>query len=233
MLYGEGDENKLGIREDAGGGHGLRHHPSAATALPRCLRFGLRDRLPPSGHMDTCRMILNTLASVKPRDKNAMGPLLHDIANQVRRRGLFFLISDCFDDVDSIPGRACSTTLLAATRWSSSRAASHELDFPFKGMVQVRRDGREDAPVDQPQLVRPTICERSRNTWKSCKTGCERNRCELRAHEHRQAARGTLTRVSGATVEDARRVKNCRLQISNCRLNSNLQSAICNPAFEI
>ena len=60
--------------------------------------------------------ILHTLESVEPHEKTAIGPLLHDLAEQVRRRGLVFLISDCFDDVRAAARRPAAPALPAATR---------------------------------------------------------------------------------------------------------------------
>ena len=128
-----------------------------------------------NGHVQT---ILNTLESVKPKDKNAMGPLLHDIANQVRRRGLFFLISDCFDDVDSILGG------LQHLRFGGHEVIvfhiphPEEMDFPFKGMVKFDAMEEKMHLLTRPQLVRPTYMRALKKYLEDLQTGCERNRCD-------------------------------------------------------
>src|SRR5262245_40294213 len=99
MLYGRGESNKL----------------EYAKLLTACLAFviiqqrdsaglgvfdaGWRTRLPVSGQPGHIQKILETLESVEPREKTSIAPLLHDLAGQVKRRGLVFLISDCFDEV--------------------------------------------------------------------------------------------------------------------------------------
>src|SRR5438876_7404998 len=142
MLYGEGDTNKLEY------GKVLTAVLTYLIILQRdsvaldIFDADWRERLPASGQMGHVQTILNTLEAVEPKDKNAMGPLLHDIANQVRRRGLFFLISDCFDDVESILGG------LQHLRFGGHEVIvfhilhPDEIDFPFGGMVKF--DGMEE-----------------------------------------------------------------------------------------
>jgi hypothetical protein len=127
------------------------------------------------GHVQT---ILETLEAVEPKDKNAMGPLLHDIANQVRRRGLFFLISDCFDDVESILGG------LQHLRFGGHEVVvfhilhPDELDFPFNGMVKFDAMEEKLHVMTRPQLVRPTYLKALKKYLEDFQLGCERNRCD-------------------------------------------------------
>lgn len=178
MLYGEGATNKL----------------EYAKVLTACLSFliinqrdsialnifdnGWRDRLPASSQMGHVQTILHTLESVEPRDKNAMGPLIHDIANQARRRGLFFLISDCFDDVDSILGG------LQHLRFSGHEVVvfhiihPDELDFPFNGMIKFDAMEEKMHLMTRPQLIRPNYLRALKKYLDELQQGCERNRCD-------------------------------------------------------
>jgi hypothetical protein len=127
------------------------------------------------GHV---QKILETLESVEPRDKNEMGPLLHDIASHVKRRGLFFLISDCFDDVDSLLGG------LQHLRFGGHEVIvchvlhPDEVEFPFHGMVKF--DGMEEKLhlLTRPQLIRPTYLRALQKYLEEFQKGCERNRCD-------------------------------------------------------
>src|SRR5262245_34212483 len=97
MLYGDGETNKLEYAKTLTAALAyLIVHQRDSVAL-NVFDAGWRDRLPASGQMGHVQTILSALSAVTPRDKNAIGPLLHDIANQLNRRGLVFLISDCFD----------------------------------------------------------------------------------------------------------------------------------------
>ena len=66
---------------------------------------GWRQRLPASSQIGHLQTIFHTLESLEPQEKTAIAPLLHDLAQQARRRGLVFLISDCFDEVDAAARR--------------------------------------------------------------------------------------------------------------------------------
>jgi uncharacterized protein (DUF58 family) len=178
MQYGAGDTNKLEYAKTLTAALAyLIIHQRDSVALD-IFDADWCERLPASGQMGHVQTILNTLVSVKPRDKNEMGPLLHDIANQVRRRGLFFLISDCFDDVESILGG------LQHLRFGGHEVIvfhilhPDELDFPFNGMVKF--DGMEEKMhlLTRPQLVRPTYLRALKKYLEDLQTGCERNRCD-------------------------------------------------------
>ena len=175
MLYGEGEENKLYYAKVLTAALSfLIVHQRDSVALD-VFDSAWRDRLPPSGQMGHVQTILETLESVRPRDKNAMGPLLHDIANQVRRRGLFFLISDCFDDVDSIIGG------LQHLRFGGHEVIlchvlhPDEVDFPFHGMVKFDAMEERMHLLTRPQLIRPTYLRALQKYLEELQRGCERN----------------------------------------------------------
>jgi uncharacterized protein (DUF58 family) len=178
MLYGDEATNKLEYAKTLTAALAyLIIHQRDSVALD-VFDSTWRDRLPPSGQMGHVQTILNTLVSVEPNEKNAMGPLLHDIANQVRRRGLFFLISDCFDDVESLLGG------LQHLRFGGHEVIvfhvmhPDELDFPFNGMVKF--DGMEEKLhlMTRPQLIRPTYLRAVKKYLEDFQRGCERNRCD-------------------------------------------------------
>jgi uncharacterized protein (DUF58 family) len=178
MLYGKGDSNKL----------------EYAKLLTACLSYviihqrdsiglgifdaGWRTRLPVSGQPGHMQKILETLEDVQPRDKTAIGPLLHDLAGQVRRRGLVFLISDCFDDVPTL------LEGLQHLRFDGHEVTvfhvmhPDEMDFPFHGMVKF--DGLElgEKLLTRPQLIRPTYLRALKRYLDQLRKGCERNRVD-------------------------------------------------------
>jgi uncharacterized protein (DUF58 family) len=178
MLYGKGDANKLEFAKTLTAALSfIIIHQRDSVALD-VFDSDWRDRLPASGQMGHVQKILETLESVRPKDKNAMGPLLHDIANQVRRRGLFFLISDCFDDVESILGG------LQHLRFGGHEVIvfhilhPDELNFPFNGMVKFDAMEEKMHLLTRPQLVRPTYLKALKKYLEELQAGCERNRCD-------------------------------------------------------
>jgi uncharacterized protein (DUF58 family) len=178
MLYGEGSKNKLEFAKTLAAALSfLIIHQRDAVALD-VFDSVWRDRLPASGQMGHIQKILETLESTEPRDKNEMGPLLHDIANHVKRRGLFFLISDCFDDVESLLGG------LQHLRFGGHEVVvfhilhPDEMDFPFNGMVKFDAMEERMHLLTRPQLIRPTYMRALEKYLDEFQKGCERNRCD-------------------------------------------------------
>src|SRR5262245_31786878 len=102
MLYGEGDTNKLEYAKllAATLAYLVVHQRDSASLT--IFDSALRAQLPASGQPGHVLTIMKTLESTEPHEKTAIGPLLHDVAKQERRRSLVFLISDCFDEVDNL-----------------------------------------------------------------------------------------------------------------------------------
>jgi uncharacterized protein (DUF58 family) len=62
----------------------------------------IRKIIPPSGHPNHLRTMLHEFDSVEPRKKTDMEPLFHKLAEEIRRKGLVFLISDLFIPRDGL-----------------------------------------------------------------------------------------------------------------------------------
>src|SRR5262245_60134205 len=102
MEYGDGDANKLEYAKLLAASLAyviIRQRDSASLNV---FDSAWRAQLPASSQMGHLTTILQTLESVEPDEKTAIGPLLQQLAEQVRRRGLVFVISDCFDEVPSL-----------------------------------------------------------------------------------------------------------------------------------
>jgi uncharacterized protein (DUF58 family) len=174
MLYGEGATNKLEYAKILTAVLAyLVVHQRDMVSL-NVFDAGWRDRLPPSGQPGHVQTILHTLESVSPRDKNSIGPLLHDLAQQINRRGLVFLISDCFDNVEQLLDG------LRHLRFGGHEVTvfhvlhPDELEFPFNGMVKF--DGMEEKLqlLTRPQLIRPAYQRALMKYLKELQTACER-----------------------------------------------------------
>lgn len=178
MLYGDGRMNKL----------------EYAKLLTACLSYliihqrdsvglgifdaGWRTRLPVSGQPGHVHKILETLESVEPKERTAIAPLLHDLAGQLKRKGLVFLISDCFEDVPALLDG------LQHLRFGGHEVTvfhvlhPDEMDFPFNGMVKF--DGLElgEKLLTRPQLIRNTYLKALKTYMTEFQKGCERNRVD-------------------------------------------------------
>ncbi len=60
--------------------------------------------LPPKSSRAYLQQLLKTLAEVKPSNKTNTAASLNSIAEKIKRRGLVIVVSDLFDDVESILG---------------------------------------------------------------------------------------------------------------------------------
>ena len=178
MLYGEGDFNKLEYGKLlAAALTYLIVHQRDSVSL-NVFDAGWRQRLPASGQPGHVQTVLHTLESVEPRDKTAIGPLLHDLAQQVRRRGLVFLISDCFDEVDALLDGLQHLRFAGHEVTVFHILHPDELQFPFSGLVKF--DGMEERLelMTRPQLIKPTYLRALDQYQKALQGGCERNRCD-------------------------------------------------------
>jgi len=119
----------------------------------------VRHLIPDSSSLGHRQQLLHALSEAKPTEKTELGQVLHDIAGQVRRRGMIIVISDLFGDPDR---------LLAGLRHLRHRRHEvivfnildeQELTFPFTDLTLFK--GMESMPqlFAQPQALREQYLE--------------------------------------------------------------------------
>jgi uncharacterized protein (DUF58 family) len=178
MLYGEGATNKLEYAKTLTAVLAyLVVHQRDAVAL-NVFDAGWQQRLPASSQVGQLQTLFTTLESVEPRDKNALGPLLHDLANTVRRRGIVFVISDCFDEVSQLLDGMQHLRFDGHEVIVFHILHPDEVEFPFGGMVKF--DAMEDPRhvLTRPQQIRPGYLKALAHYLDELRLGCERNRCD-------------------------------------------------------
>src|SRR5436190_7554145 len=136
MLYGEGDTNKLEYGKLLAATLAYLVIHQRDTVSLNVFDSGWRMRLPASSQPGHVQTILHTLEQIEPRDKGPIGPLLSDLAQQVRRRGLVFLISDCFDDVAGLIRGIQHLRFHGHEVTVFQTLHPDELAFPFEGMTR-------------------------------------------------------------------------------------------------
>ena len=178
MLYGDGTTNKLEYAKILAASLAYLVIHQRDSASLSVFDAGWRDRLPASGQPGHVQTILQTLESALPQEKTAIGPLLHDLAQQVTRRGLVFLISDCFDEVESLLDGLQHLRFQGHEVTVFHVLHPDEIEFPFSGMIKF--DAMEESLklLTRPQLIRPAYLRAVQKYMKEFQTGCERNRCD-------------------------------------------------------
>ncbi|MCI0639954.1 MAG: DUF58 domain-containing protein [Gemmataceae bacterium] len=111
----------------------------------------LRHFLRPHSSSKHLLRVLSALEATQSGGETALAPLWHNLAGQIRRRGMIIILSDCFDEIDP---------LLYALRHLRHRGheillfhvlAPEEIEFPFSQWTQFRNLEN----VGEKQLVDP------------------------------------------------------------------------------
>jgi uncharacterized protein (DUF58 family) len=178
MAYGAGVQNKLATAKllAATLAYVIVTQRDAASLL--VFSNAWRDRLPASSQPGQLQAVLETLAGTFPRDTTAIGPVLNDLAGQTRRRGLVFVMSDCFDDPDAILRglqhlrfRGHEVTLFHVMH-------GDELTFPFQGNTRFLGMELPDELMTRPHLIRPAYLRAVEAFRDKLRQGCDGSRVD-------------------------------------------------------
>lgn len=178
MLYGEGSRNKLEYAKVLAAtlSYLIIHQRDCASLS--VFDQGWRERLPASGQMGHINTILATLGDAEPRDKTSIGPLLQDLALQIRRRGLVFLLSDCFDNVETLIQGMQHLRFHGHEVIVFHIMHPDEIDFPFDGNVKFEGMEEKLEILTRPHLIQPAYLRAVKAFLRELQSGCERNRCD-------------------------------------------------------
>jgi uncharacterized protein (DUF58 family) len=160
MLYGEGDANKLEYAKLLAASLAylvIHQRDSAALAI---FDRAWRAQFPPSGQPGHMMTLLRALESAEPQEKTTIGPLLHDLAQQIRRRGLVFLISDCLADVDALLAGLQHLRFQGHEVTVFHVLHPDEMAFPFEGNIKFDFLEGPLQVLTRPHLIRPASCAR-------------------------------------------------------------------------
>ena len=137
-----------------------------------------RVELPASSSMANVNTILHTLEALEPEEKTAIGPLLEQIADRVRRRGLVFIISDVFDDVEMFLKGVKHLRFQGHDVTLFHVMHPDEINFPFTGNVKF--DGLEvpEEIKTRPHLIRPAYLRVVQEYLDELRSGCDAYRVD-------------------------------------------------------
>jgi uncharacterized protein (DUF58 family) len=137
-----------------------------------------RIELPPSSAMANVNTILHTLEAIEPQEKTTIGPLLEQLADRIRRRGLVFLISDAFDEVENILKGLKHLRFQGHDVTLFHVLHPDEVEFPFTGNVKF--DGLElpEEIKTRPHLIRPAYVRIVQDYLAELRAGCDAYRVD-------------------------------------------------------
>jgi len=115
----------------------------------------IRQVVPPKANAKHLLQILNMLEKAQPEGETSMAPLWHQLAEQMKRRGLVIILSDCFDKVPEL--------IRALQHFRHRRhevllfhvLAPEEIEFPFSRVTEFRNLERSGHKIKvDPQRLR-------------------------------------------------------------------------------
>ena len=132
----------------------------------------VRANVRPSSNPSHLQQILSVLESTQPQAKTDTGPIFHDLAERMNKRGVVIVMSDLFDNVDS---------MLAGLKHFRHRRhdviVQHvldpaELEFPFQQSTMFR--GLEQMPevVADPRFLRKAYLSEFEGYLRKVQSGC-------------------------------------------------------------
>ncbi|MDX1945125.1 MAG: DUF58 domain-containing protein [Pirellulaceae bacterium] len=114
----------------------------------------LRSLIRPSGSPSHLEQLINVMESAPAGKKTAAGPIFHELAERLTKRGVVIVLSDFFDDVNSLVAglKHFRHRRHDVVLWHVLDPA--EIDFNFAGPTQFK--GLENYPEIQadPQVIR-------------------------------------------------------------------------------
>jgi uncharacterized protein (DUF58 family) len=178
MLYGDGEQNKLEYAKLLAASLAYMIVRQRDTISLNVFDSDWRVQLPSSSQLGHINTILHTLGEVQPEEKTSIGPLMQQLAERIRRRGIVFVISDVFDDVPTVMKGLQNLRFQGHDVTLFHLMHRDEIEFPFTG--NVRFEGLEEVEEykTRPHLIRPAYVKAVQEYLKDLQKGCESNRCD-------------------------------------------------------
>ncbi|MBM3877726.1 MAG: DUF58 domain-containing protein [Verrucomicrobia bacterium] len=136
-----------------------------------------REYLPRSNSHSMIHKTMATLAGFQPQHQTNIAEVLHDMARQIRRKGIVIIISDLFDDEQKILDGIQHLRFGGNEVIVFHTLDPFELEFPFTGLVEF--EGLEAIPklLTRPQEIRKSYLRELEGFRTRVREGCEKNHC--------------------------------------------------------
>ncbi len=135
----------------------------------------VQKHIPRTGNLNSIHGIMSTLAAFNPSAKTNVGDVLHQMAGQIKRKGIVILISDLFDDEQKILDGIQHLRFGGQEVIVFHVMDPFELQFPFDGNVEF--EGLEQTPIlkTRPHDIRKSYMRELDAFKQRVSEGCERN----------------------------------------------------------
>lgn len=139
------------------------------------------------------KQILHVMETSEAREKTKIGPIFHNLAERFKRRGVVIVLSDLFDDVDS---------LLAGLKHFRHRRHEvllfhildpAELDFPFRQITLFKGLEQLSDVLTDPGSLRESYLREMETYRKSLRSGCRAQRADYQLVRTNQPFDAVLT----------------------------------------
>ena len=139
----------------------------------------VRRYLPSRGRVSHLRALLQELHSTEPGGETSIAPILHDIAERIKRRGLVIIISDLFDDPAEILKALHHFRFRKHEVVLMHVMAEEELTFPFEkwSMFEDLESAANRIELD-PRATRAAYLDEVRKFVSAIRKGCGEMRIE-------------------------------------------------------
>lgn len=178
MRYGEGKQNKLEYAKLLAASIAYAVVKQRDSVALRIFDSAWRTELPASSQMGHVNAVCETLEKTDPAEKTGMVELLEQFADRVSRRGLVFVISDCFDDPDEILKGLRHVRFRGHEVILFHILHRDEVEFPLDGNVRFLNLEGADYLLARPHLLRPAYLRVVGEFLKKLEKGCDAGRID-------------------------------------------------------
>src|SRR6185503_17047566 len=163
----------------------------------------IKDYAPRSDNKASIHNLMTRLAAFEPREQTNIAAVLHDMARQIRRKGIVIIISDFFDDEQAILDGIQHLRFGGNEVIVFHTLDPYELEFPFMGLVEF--EGLEQVPkiLTRPSEIRKSYLREIEAFRQRLRTGAEKNNCHYVLVNTSQPLHEVLTAYLGFRLRTA------------------------------